>query len=212
MRTYPLFLSLAGLLLGPLLSNGQRLPRRYAIQIRAQNGVNGSDFRIYITRTPRVISLRYGRLDSIQTAQLHADPRYAAYVAAVLPGSHSAAAHLAALTRFSALVEQYKVYRWNSLRLGPTPARPFRHLLDSLYATSAAQLERRAENRNRYVLDGTSVSVRVTTDAQLIKALSVYAPRPASHPLLYRLLHESLQLYRQAHPTSFLDLRYTRGY
>jgi hypothetical protein len=169
-------------------------------------------YSIYITRSPRSISLRYGRLDSIQTAQLHADPRYAAYLAALPPGAQSTAEHLAALTRFAALVEHYKVYRWDSLRLGPTPARPFRQLLDSVYSTSATQLERRAENRNRNVLDGTSVNVRVKTDTLLLKDLSVYAPRPDSHPLLYRLLHEALQLYRQAHPTSFLDLRYTRGY
>ena len=212
MKAYQSLYILLGLLLGSLPGSGQRFQQPYALQLRAHNSTSGSDFRVNITRGPHTILLRYGRLDSLQNKRLHADPRYAAYFDVGSLSQQSATEQRAAARRFLAWFEQYKVYRWDSLQVSTKQAQPFCQLLDSVYTSSAAYLERHEENRNRLVLDGTSVELLVKTDSSPVKEISVYAPDPVSHPLLYRLLHEALQRYRQASPTSFLDQRYTRGY
>ncbi len=212
MRTYRSLLCLIGLLLGPLVGRGQRIQQPYSIQFSAYNSANGSDFRVNVTRSAGAVHLRYGRLDSVQNGRLRADPRYTAYASALQANRLPAATETSTSKRLVALVEQYKVYRWDSLRVATTRHQPFVQLLDSVYSSSAAQLERPAANRGRIVLDGTTVHVVVKTNTQTEKDLYVNAPSAASHPLLYRVLHEALQLYRQAHPVSFLDQRFTSGY
>ena len=172
----------------------------------------GPIFRINVTRSIDAIYLRYGRLDSLQNGRLRADPRYSSYVSELQANPLPTATGTSTAKRFLALIEQYKVYRWDSLRVATMRHQPFRQLLDSVYSSSTAQLERPAANRNRIVLDGTSVHVVVQTATQIEKDLYVKAPSPACHPLLYRVLHEALQLYRQEYPTSFLDQRFTSGY
>lgn len=212
MRTSRLLLCLIGLLLGPLAGRGQRIQQPYSIQLSAHNSTSGSDFRVNVTRRAGSIYLHYGRLDSMQNGRLRADPRYSSYVSALQANPPSTAEGTITAKHFLALVEQYKVYRWDSLQVATTGHQPFRQLLDSVYSSSAAQLERQAANRGRIVLDGTSVYVVVKTGTQTEKELYASAPSPTSHPLIYRVLHEALQLYRQEHPTSFLDQRFTSGY
>lgn len=210
MRMYPLLLCSTGLLLGALPGSGQQPP--YSIQVKAHNSTSGNDFRVLLTRSADFISLRYGRLDSVQNQRLRTDPHYRAYAAALQATSLSAAERTVTAQRFLALVEHYKVYRWDSLRVATRSHQPLQQLLDSVYTSSSPQLERSEANRGRIVLDGTLVHVVVKTGETTKKDLAVDSPTPASHPQLYRLLHETLQLYRQAHPASFLDLRFTSGY
>lgn len=212
MRTYLSLFCLTGLLLQPFAGRSQRLQQPYSIHLSAYNGTSGTDFRVNIIRRVDAIYLRYGRLDSTQNGRLRADPRYSSYVSELRANPLPAAAGTNSAKRLLALVEQYKVYRWDSLRVVTMRHQPFEQLLDSVYVSSAAQLERRATNRNRIVLDGTSVHVVVQKGTQTEKDLYVSSPSLASHPLLYRVLHEALQLYRQEYPTSFLDQRFTSGY
>jgi hypothetical protein len=212
MRTYLLLLCLTGLLLKSFTGRSQHLQRPYSIQLSAHNSTSGTDFRVNVTRRVDAIYLRYGRLDSMQNGRLRADPRYGSYVSELQANPLPTAAGTSTVKRLLALVEQYKVYRWDSLRVVTRRHQPFGQLLDSVYSSSAAQLERRAANRDRIVLDGTSVHVVVQTGTQIEKDLYINAPSLASHPLLYRVLHEALQLYRQEYPTSFLDQRFTSGY
>jgi hypothetical protein len=211
MRTYLLLLCLTGLLLKSFTGRSQRLQRPYSIQLSAHNSTSGTDFRVNVTRRVDAIYLRYGRLDSMQHGRLRADPRYSSYVSE-LQANPLPTAGTRTAKRLLALVEQYKIYRWDSLRVVTRHHQAFGQLLDSVYSSSAAQLERRAANRDRIVLDGTSVHVVVQTGTQTEKDLYINAPSPASYPLLYRVLHEALQLYRQEYPTSFLDQRFTSGY
>ena len=212
MRTSRLLFCLSALLLGPVVGKGQSAPPRYSVHFHAHSGVSGSDFRVELTRRTTVVSLRYGRLDSIQHKAMRRDPRFAAYVSAIEAPQRRAAEKSGTLQLMAALWEQYTVYRWDSLEVATTEHPALVQALDSVYKSPAAQLERADENRNRIVLDGTSVQVVVKSGPQTAKNLYVQSPTPTSHPQLYRLLHAALDLYRQQQPAAILDQRYTNGY
>jgi hypothetical protein len=88
----------------------------------------------------------------------------------------------------------------------------FLQTLDFVYHSPAAHLQRAETNHGRIVLDGTSVHVVVKTGQKIEKDLAVQSLSPVSHPQLYRLLHEALELCRQQQPAPLLDQRYTNGY
>ncbi|WP_460623658.1 hypothetical protein [Hymenobacter tenuis] len=116
------------------------------------------------------------------------------------------------MKRLKALVDHYKVYRWDSLQVATSRHPAFVQLLDSLSGSSAAAPAHREANRDRIVLDGTTVRLVVRKGTRTIQDLYVNSPGPASHPQLYRVLHGALELYRQEHPAPLLDRQFTRGY
>lgn len=212
MRLSRPLLCLTGLLLSPLTGKGQHIQPPYSMQLSAHNSTSGADFRVILTRKADFVYLRYGRLDSVQNGRLRSDPHYTVYTSALQATQLPVTERTTTAQRFMTLLEQYKVYRWDSLRVATSSHPSFLQLLDSIYSSSAAHLERPEANRRRIVLDGTLVHLVVTTGSLKEKDLYVRSPRPDSHPQLYRLLHESLQLYRQKHPASFLDPSFTSGY
>lgn len=178
----------------------------------AHTSLNGADFRVELTRHADFLLLRCGRLDSVRNTALHHDPHFTADASALATKQLPAAERRHTVQRLVALIEQYKVYRWDSLQVATSRYLSFVQLLDSVYGNSAAQLEQREANWGRIVLDGTLVHLVVRKGHVIEKDLYVHSPDSVSHPQLYRLLHGALQLYRQVHPAPMLDRRLTSGY
>lgn len=212
MKNFRKLLCLAGWLLSPFVGIGQSAPPTYSILVSARASISGSDFRVELTRYADSVHLRYGRLDSVQHTLFRQNPLFTAYVSALENGPLASEERTNIARQIMDLEKQYKVYRWDSLRVATSNHQPFLQMLDSVYVSSAAQLQRAAANRNRIVLDGNVVHVVVKGGNQTEKDLYVQSPGRASHPQLYRLLHEALQLYRQKQPAAFLDQGYTGGY
>jgi len=199
------------LFIKPSFLQAQGVPLTYSVYISAFAGVSGSDFRIEINRQKDFINFRFGRIDSVQQTKLRADLAFKACADTLARTNDlSAEAKQALASRLTVMLDRYKVYKWDGLQLTATST--FSSLLDSIYISSATQLERRAENKTRITLDGTSFYLTVLNkDTSIMKAYA-HSPGPDSHPLFYRLLHESLQLYRQQRPAALLDIHYTNGY
>lgn len=198
------------------LAAAGRQPQPYTLVVKAYTGVNGHDFRIRLTRSATSVVAHYARLDSVQLHQLRKDQELAALtemVMAVMSDSCLPKAAKAAIgQRYVARADTYRVYRQDSLQLSAAAFPAFVQLLDSVTQASTEQLEQREANRFRIVLDGTNVSLLIKPAEGPARTLSAHSPRARTHPLLYRLLHESLQLYRQRRPTSLLPTSYTSNY
>lgn len=192
------------------LSQAQTNQAPYTMELRAHRSVSGADYRILIVRGAKSVKLRYFRLDSIR-AKLYTDATYRA-LAATLENKQPAAEREMAARQLVALFDKYKVYRHESLQLRTASNGPFVQLLDSIYQASPAQLKAREANTFHIVLDGTDVQLLVKATGTPDKEVYAQSPGPTSHPELYRLLHQSLELYRQQRPQGFLDTRYTGGY
>ncbi|GAB3244115.1 hypothetical protein GCM10027346_41500 [Hymenobacter seoulensis] len=189
-----------------------RVPPRYSVHLNGHSSVSGADFRVELTRQADILLVRCGRMDSIRYAALHQDPHFRRDLAAVEANQLPAAERTRTFERLLELADQYKVYRWDSLRVATSRYSAFVQLLDSLSGSSAAALGRWEANQDRIVLDGTTVHLVVRKGQRTTQDLYVNSPGPASHPQLYRVLHGALELYRQEHPAPLLDRQFTRGY
>ena len=183
----------------------------YYMHIDALTSVAGKDFQIAITRTPRFVRLRYARRDSVRTRQFKTDFPEFFHTGAPLPDP---TAERERLRFFSRVLDRYTVFTQDSIQLSVGKHPAFVQLLDSVYTASDETLEQKQRNQRRYVLDGTLVTLLRATrkGAEAPQELGVRHPQPATHPLLYRLLHETLQVYRRNHQESFLTLEATSGY
>jgi hypothetical protein len=165
--------------------------------------VSGQELQLTITRTPKFVKVRYAHLDSVREKQLRQDPDNLTpeLLRQGLPDRER-------MERYTRAVERYKVFTQDSIQLAVKRAQPVVQLLDSVYEASDETLEQ----KKRLILDGTSVYLFIQSPGTKRREIYAHSPQAHSHPLLYRLLHESLQVYRKEHPDSFLTLRATSGY
>lgn len=209
------------LLGGPLPIHGQAIGgnQPYQIVMEGRGSNTGRSFRIDALRGSNFVQLRFSRLDSTRYQLLAVNPAYVAARQAVddameakLPLAERKQGVHQAVQRMLALEEPYRVYRRDSLRLDTRSNPALVQLLDSVYRASPETLERKSANSSHIILDGTLVAVRVLAAGKTEKDLVVHSPNFDSHPLLYRLLHETLLLYRTARPNTFFDKHVTAGY
>jgi hypothetical protein len=198
------------LLAGSLPSRSEHSVKTYpyTILISAHNGNAGKEFQLVITRMASRVQLRYGSLDSIRMTQFRADPDFYHPELAI---SDPAVEH-ARMQRFNSAIQKYKVFTEDSIQLEVRSHRSLVQLLDSVYKASPEALAQKEANRKRIVLDGTLVYVVVKPSRGVGKEVWAQSPAPDSHPLLYRLIHESLQVYRAEHVGATLPLSATSGY
>jgi hypothetical protein len=197
------------LLAGSLPSRSEHSVKTYpyTILISAHNGNAGKEFQLVITRMASRVQLRYGSLDSGMT-QFRTDPDF---YHPELAGANLAVEH-ARMQRFNSAIQKYKVFTEDSIQLEVRSHRSLVQLLDSVYKANPEVLTQKEANGKRIVLDGTLVYVVVKPSRGVGKEVWAQSPAPDSHPLLYRLLHESLQVYRAEHVGSTLPLSATSGY
>jgi hypothetical protein len=193
---------------GPSWSQKPAKIHPYTMRISAISGVAGKEFQIAITRTATQVNLWYGSLDSVRMKRFRTDPDYYTTALAVPDPD----AERARLLRFGAAIQKYKVFTQDSIQLKVKSHRSLVQLLDSVYLATPELLEQREANRKRIVLDGTLVYVVMKSEGRITQAVGAQSPEPGTHPLLYRLVHESLQAYRTQHFDSFLTQRVTNGY
>jgi hypothetical protein len=211
MKSYHIRSIIAALLVaGSLPSRGQHAAKipPYTMRISAISGVAGKEFQIAITRTARQVHLWYGSLDSVRMKPFRADPDfYESNTTRLDPD-----AERARLLRFGAAIQKYKVFTQDSMQVGVASHHSLVQLLDSVYMAAPELLEQKEANRGRVVLDGTLVYVVMKSGGKVTQQIGAVSPQPGTHPLLYRLVHESLQAYRVGHFDSFLTSRLTNGY
>ncbi|QNE41989.1 hypothetical protein F1C16_20400 (plasmid) [Hymenobacter sp. NBH84] len=214
-RSYQACLTAASLLVSACAVHPPPRHPGYSITIKAASNYY-ADYLLHVTREADRIQLRFGQFDSLRTTILAADPAIQALQAVIKAGNlHTLpAAERDTLHRRAMAAEECNtVYTWDRLPVTIPPTHRFAQLLDSVYASSVEQLERHAENRKGIILDGIHFSIVLQGTDRRVKKVQVHSPRPDSHPLVYRLIHESLQLYREQRPDDIrLDVRHTWGY
>jgi len=214
-RSCQAYLYAASLLLSACAVHRPPSQPAYSITLKAASNYY-ADYLLHVTREADRIQLRYGRFDSLRTTRLAADPAIQALQAAERTGNLytlPSAEKDTLFRRAMAAEERNIVYTWDRLPVTITPQHRLAQLLDSVYTSRVEQLERKAENRQRIILDGIHFSIVLQGKDTRVKKVYVHSPSPDSHPLLYRLIHDSLQLYRKERPNDVrLDIRHTWGY
>jgi len=105
----------------------------------------------------------------------------------------------------------YSSYSKDSLTFKTSDHSDYTSLLDSVNSAADTTLENTAVNRSRIVLDGVMIEFNIIADGGSRKVYA-HSPTPKSNPLLYKLLYQTLNIYRTTKRNLFLAAGRTSGY
>ncbi len=184
---------------------------KYNIDIEAHASINGMKLNIKVERDDEKIKVIYNKLDSIDSKSSESDSKKLR-----LLKKHTKAKSKSKKERIfnklKALIEKYEIYKKDSLIFNSSENIQYSNLIDTIYKTDKKVLLRDMRSGFFVTLDGTLFKIRVIEKNEIIKDLYVHAPRSDSHPLINKLICETLDLYRINNTNSFLDKEYTNGY
>lgn len=182
------------------------------IHIDAESSVSSTKFNIEITKHGQLLKVNYKLYDSIKSSQLNKDTTFIRLMQQIRKNwtDNSSAAR----TRFESLdniTRKYYAYDRDSIILKANDAKKFVSLLTDVSKSSKEDLERTEQNKHIIVLDGTEVTYTIISNNKTVFA-NVHSPTIETHPLLYKLLTNALNLYRGNKHNSFLNKKRTCGY
>lgn len=183
----------------------------YCIEIDAHASINRMKLNIMIERYDENIKVFYNKLDSIDPQSSESDSkRIQLHKKYAKAKSNSKKERI--INRLKTLSEKYEIYKKDTLIINVSENIQYSNLLDTIYKTDKNVLIRDRRRGSLIILDGTSFKIRVLENNKVLKDLYIHAPRSDSHPLIYKLISETLDIYRINNENSFLDKKYTNGY
>ena len=106
---------------------------------------------------------------------------------------------------------KYTFYSEDSLLITSTLKPLYTKLLDDVVGTSSDSLENKEANKARIVFDGTIFEFKIK-NRNTERIVNAQQPNPKSHPILYQLLKQTLELYRRTKINAFLSFSRTDNY
>jgi hypothetical protein len=194
-------------------SFAQKAPR-VEITITATNAFRGTYLFISIYGYEDVTKIVYKVKDSLDNKELESDTQYTAlqkYRKGVIDTEKSNDPALTLMKRFAEISERHTHYTKDSILFNTQANTSYIKLLNKVINTNTSALESVSSKNTRIILDGTHFVF-------IIKALNqnrrVFADSPTqkSYPILYALLHQTIELYRNKKNNTFLTTARTGGY
>lgn len=193
----------------------QKSSNNYSIIINATTSVSDSEFIVNIHKSPNDIKIVYILRDSVDDISLEQNKYHTVYKDTLFKLFNDLSANRNTFTLYASkldsLTKLYSYYRKDSILLDVKTNISYNNLLNKIVRSTREELENKVGNKNRVTLDGTSFRFNVITSNQ-DKFIYANSPRETSHPLLYQLISETLNIYRQTKNNMFLDKRITNGY
>ena len=116
-----------------------------------------------------------------------------------------------AVAKIEELSEPYTFYSVDSIAFSINEKIEFSSLLDSIFNCPKEGLEKRTINKNRIALDGMKFRFIINNSHEQ-KVIYIHNPDATSSPMLWQLVHESLDVYRNTKRNNFLTVKRTYGY
>lgn len=200
------------LFIQPIISLGQSKQADFNWRITARSAGNSSGFDIEINQLKGSTRFVFKRVDSIRLSEMEKDPAYIEQRAAVKAATYVNDAAYEA-EKLGILVERFAVYQTDTLSYSDQLPDVFlRSLLDSINSLSSEILNStntRPTNQRSSILSFHFIRMNGKK-----KTIDTYATNPTidSHPLLYRLITQTLAFYRKEKPTALLTTAFTKSY
>jgi len=112
------------------------------------------------------------------------------------------------INKLDSIARSYTDYDTDSLIISNSKHKDYINLIDEILNSPIDKLN---DSLNRVVIDGTSFKVEILKNGQNSIVFS-RSPDLKSNPYIYRLISESMNLYRSYKANNFLDKRRTSGY
>ncbi|MDB5135912.1 MAG: hypothetical protein JWP37_2515, partial [Mucilaginibacter sp.] len=179
----------------------------FRINIGASNAFKGTIFLMNIYKRADSIKVIYKLKDSVNYKGLFSNKRYndlRKYTIAPLNVTANFDTVHNAFMESSAITEKYTYYSKDSIMLNIRTYPSYTNLLEKIVKTSRDELENTKANKDRVVMDGTHYGFDIIFKSGE-KVVQAHSPDPKSHPLLYRLLQTTFNVYRDRKHNEFLD-------
>ena len=102
----------------------------------------------------------------------------------------------------------YKKYTRSSIDKIIIPSNTYTYyinLLDSIYMSDKNLIINEILNKDRIVLDGTTVNIRISSGSVIYNNYYLHSPTLTSHPIAFRFIRETINLYYIIKDKQFLD-------
>lgn len=181
-------------------------------RITARSAGNSSGFDIEINQIKGNTRFIFKRVDSIRLSEMEKDPAYIEQRAAVKAAAYVNDAAYEA-EKLGILVERFAVYETDTLSYsGNLPDASLASFLDSINSLPQETLKSinsRSTNPRSSILSFHFIRMNGKR-----KTIDTYATNPTldSHPLLYRLITQTLSFYRKERSTALITTDFTKSY
>jgi hypothetical protein len=198
-------LLLISLFLSPLLVQAQ-INHEYQLFIAVRSGASPQRFYVEIFREHDKVSVHLKKWFSNSGFLTDEDLDEAKAISSI---SRERELTMEEYERIDNIYRKYDVYSIDSFIIEGN--HPYTTLLDSVFYTSKESLERKFQNKNRFVIHGSSVRF-IIKDSTSYRRVYATSPDIESHPLIYRLIADLLKIYRSGSPIILQKKVETMGY
>ena len=191
----------------------QKLPL-IQIDITATNAFKGTYLFISICSYEDVTKIVYKVKDSLDNKGLKSDTQYMTlekYRKEVIDTERNVDPALKLMQKFAEISKKHTHYSMDSVLVSTKSTPLYTKLLNKVANISTDSLENSKANIDRVVLDGTHFDFHIKRLNQQ-RVVRAHSPTQKSHPILYDLLHQTMELYRNKKNNTFLTKARTDGY
>jgi hypothetical protein len=194
-------------------SNAQPDNNYLKINITANGSGIPNLMQTNICKNAGIIKIVYKLKDSINNKELQENSRYAV-LQEKLPKVLNKANRdsiLKIARELDSITDKYTSYDTDSLTLNANNNIRYSKLLHTVGVTGNTSLEYNVYNKNRIVLDGIMFEFKIQA-GHVTRTVYARSPDPKSNPILYKLLSQTLEIYRKTKANNFLSRSRTGGY
>ena len=182
------------------------------INIEANTSVSGQKFKIEIKQNSQKYFINLQILDSVSTNKNYENEMemFRKEYFSLKDNSLKSDSVKTILDKMTILTEENSLYSTFKTEISKTDYGEYDNLVKLFYNENVEFFERRKENKNRIVFDGTSVKI-IVTDGEKTKNIWTRSPNKNSHPEIRNLLTSTLEILRSKNILP-IDKSITSGY
>lgn len=189
---------------------------KHRIHLTVSQGFGSEIFNILISQTSEDTKIVYSKLDSVNKEMASRDKEVINVMNLYAKSNYLDKPNSVEGEKFEQelkkLLLKYSFYTRDSLLLKSNDNKEYSILLDQFHLASKESLEEIAKLNRAGALIGPIVEVKLNSEGETSKVLTYISPGSDKHPLIYKLVSETLNLYRKRHPNSFLEKDHIRVY
>lgn len=185
------------------------------ITLNALTSVTGKEFVLETSCFKNEIKIKLKIADSVSFDKLKTDSTYIILSKSLLSAMEFNTKNDTLMNlykRFDSLIKANTVYSMDSISINYNQFIPYDKLLTKLFNSTPTELENKENNKNRMVLDGTSMEFKFSQNDSIKYTVFAHSPTKLSHPLLYDYLNSTLEIYRKLKNNNIFDKQKTSGY
>ncbi len=211
MKTYLLTIALLFIISVDLYS--QKLEGR-SIRLRAVTSVAMQEYFVETNCFENEIRIKFKFKDSVLMNKLRTESTYKSLSKSLIKTRYDLKndTTMNLYRRLDSAMKVNTVYSIDSIKIDYNQYPEYEKLLTTLLKSSQAELENKENNKNRFVLDGTTMDFKFFQNDSLKFTAYAHSPSKTSHPLLYEYINSTMSIYRELKKNNFLAKEKTSGY